>query len=111
MKLGQLSLQSIDFLNSAQKRITYQQRNKIQKRFYIHKIQKTQHSTLRLKKKGTWLMFLIQTPWSIFRVVVNKTNIKAHFLKCNLVRKATFVQFGKNTNYVNFINKNYYCSK
>ena len=51
MKLGQLSLQSIDFLNSAQKRITYQQRNKIQKRFYIHKIQITQHSTQRLKKK------------------------------------------------------------
>ena len=92
MKLGQLSLQSIDFLNSAQKRITYQQRNKIQKRFYIHKIQKTQHSIPRLKKKGCSF---------------NKTNIKAHFLKCNLVLKATFVQFGKNTNYVNFI-KNYH---
>ena len=94
MKLGQLSLQSIDFLNSAQKRITYQQRNKIQKRFYKHKIQKTQHSTLRSKKK-------------VYGCSFNKTNIKAHFLKCNLVRKATFVQFGKNTNYVNFI-KNYH---
>ena len=74
MKLGQLSLQSIDFLNSAQKRITYQQRNKIQKRFYIHKIQKSPTLHYKIKEKGIWLMFLIQTRCSIFRVVVNKTN-------------------------------------